>query len=218
MNKPVVIVGAGRHGCLLAETLAKSKTAGSVAGFLDDTKPADSTVLGYRVLGKFSLVQDAAFVRDYAWLVAIGDNLDRSNLCRSLANADASFVNAIHPTAEVSQAATLGRGVFIGQFASVGSHTTVGDWACIQPHAMLGAEVRVSEGAFIGAGSMVMAGVSMGARSFLGVAAVVCDEASVGADCVVGAKSLVISDVPDGGTVCGIPARPAPLTRRPFKR
>src|SRR3954462_4455303 len=105
MNPPTVVVGAGRHGRNVAEILERTATACVLAGFLDEAKPAGSTVLGHPVLADFSAMRDPTFVRDHTWIVAFGDNLLRLELFRLLADSNAAFVNAIHPTAQISRAA-----------------------------------------------------------------------------------------------------------------
>jgi sugar O-acyltransferase (sialic acid O-acetyltransferase NeuD family) len=218
MNKPIVIVGAGRHGRLVAETLEKHEAPHPIAGFLDDTKPVNEDVIGYPVLAGFAAMRDPAFVRDHTWFVAIGDNTIRTNLCRTLADGGADFLNVIHPNADISRTATIGRGVFLSGFNKVGSRTRVGDWVVLGAYTCLGLDISIGEGAFSGPGVIVVGGVSIGARSFLGAGAVVSNEVSIGADCVVGANSLVLRDLPDGVTAHGIPARAAPLKRRPLQR
>lgn len=218
MNKPVVIVGAGRQGRNIAEILEAAESAAPVAGFLDDTKPAGEKIIGHSVLDDFAAMRDPAFVLDHAWIVAIGDNLVRRDLCRALAEAGATFVSAVHRTAQISRMATLGRGLFIGPLSSVGADSMIADWVALEAHVRVGVDVRIGEAAFLGPGTLVTGGSSVGARSFLGAGTVVSNEVSVGADCVVGANSVVVRDLPDGSTAYGSPARPASLTRRPFKR
>jgi sugar O-acyltransferase (sialic acid O-acetyltransferase NeuD family) len=218
MTKPVVIVGAGRQGRNIAEILEAGQGTGPLAGYLDDTKPVGERVLGHPVLDGFAALRDPAFVRDHAWVVAIGDNLIRRDLSRALADAGAAIVSAVHRTAFISRAATLGRGLFIGPLSSVGTGSTIEDWSVIEGHGRVGADVHIGEAAFLGPGTLITGGSSIGASAFLGAGTVIGNTVSVGANCVVGANSFVIHDLPDGTTAYGSPARPAPLTLRPFKR
>jgi sugar O-acyltransferase (sialic acid O-acetyltransferase NeuD family) len=216
ITKPVVIVGAGRQGRNVADVLeAQTK---KIAGYLDDTKPKGVLVFDYPVLDGLSAIEDRAFVLDYAWIVAIGDNYVRDNLYRKLDGLGATFVNAIHPSAQISRGANLGRGLFIAACTVAHTGSIIGDWALVGGHAFFGVDARVSEAAFIGNGVILSAGASVGARSFLGSGAILSNDASVGADCVVGAGSLVMKELADGTTAYGIPARPAPLGRHPFSR
>jgi len=218
MTKPVVIVGAGRQGRNIAEILEQTETSALLTGFLDDTKPAGSTILGYPVIAGFARMREPAFVRDHSWIVSLGDNLSRSELCHSLADAGADFVNAIHPSVQISRSAIIGRGVFIGAFSIVLTGGVIGDWVAIDVHTVVGSDLRIGEAAFIGPGSTLTGGSSVGARAFLGAGTTVSNNVVIGADCVVGANSLVLRDVPDGASASGIPAQPARLRRRPLMR
>jgi sugar O-acyltransferase (sialic acid O-acetyltransferase NeuD family) len=174
--------------------------------------------LGYPVLGQFSAMRDQAFVRSHAWFVAIGDNSIRCDLCHALADMGASFANVIHPSAQISRRATLGRGLYIGPCAVASMGSILGDWVIMGAQAYLGVEGCVGNGAFLGHGTILSGGTSIGARSFLGSGTIVSNDASVGDDCVVGASSLVIGTLPDATTAYGVPAKPAPLRRQPFRR
>jgi sugar O-acyltransferase (sialic acid O-acetyltransferase NeuD family) len=218
MIKPIVIVGAGRQGRVIFDVFDNDDAASPVAGYLDDTKPVGEKVCGRPVLGGFAAMSDRAFVHDHAWVVAIGDNLIRQTLCRTLLDAGATMVNAAHPSARISRAATLGQGLYIGPLSSLGPGCTIGDWATMEGHGRVGGDVRIGEAVFLAPGVMVTGGSSIGARSFLGAGTIVSNNVAVGVDCVVGANSTVVRDLPDGTTAYGSPARPAPLTRRPFKR
>jgi sugar O-acyltransferase (sialic acid O-acetyltransferase NeuD family) len=218
MTKPIVIVGAGRQGRVIVDVFDNDEAGSPVAGYLDDTKPVGEKVCGHPVLNGFAAMHDRAFVLDHAWIVAIGDNLIRENLCRTLVEVGATMINAVHPNARISRAATLGQGLYIGSFSSVGPGSAIGDWATIEGHGRVGAEVRIGDAAFLAPGVMVTGGASIGARSFLGAGTIVSNNVTVGIDCIVGANSTVVRDLPDGTTAHGSPARPAPLTRRPFKR
>ena len=215
-TKPVVIVGAGRQGRNVADVLETIRA--KIAGFLDDTKPKGTPVFDYPVLDGLSAIDDRSFVLDHAWIVAIGDNYAREKVYRKLDSQGGSFVNAIHPSTQISRGTTLGRGLFIAPGTVTHTGTTIGDWALIGGHAFFGVDARVDEASFVGNGVILSAGASVGARSFLGSGAILSNDAVVGADCVVGAGSLVMKELADGTTAYGMPARPAPLRRQPFSR
>lgn len=218
MSKSVVIVGGGRHGRVVLDVFDNDEAVSPIAGYLDDTMPVGEKIYGHPVLNGFAAMHDRAFVLDHAWFVALGDNVVRRDLCRTLADAGATIVNAIHPSAQISRRATLGRGVYVGPFASIGPGAAIGDWTIIEGHGRLGTNIRVGEAAFLGAGVTLTGESSVGDGSFLGAGTIVSNKISVGADCVVGANSTVIRHLPDGITASGSPAQPKPLTRRPFKR
>jgi sugar O-acyltransferase (sialic acid O-acetyltransferase NeuD family) len=215
MTFPIVVVGAGRHGRGSADILESQGL--SVAGYVDDTRPKGEMVSGFPVLGGFAQMRDPAFVRDHSWFVAIGDNETRKNLCRALADAGANFANVVHPLASVSRRATLGRGLYFGACTTVQTGAHIGDWVLFGAHVYVGVDGRIGEAAFIGHGVIISAGTSIGAGTFLGSGVTLSNNASVGIDCVVGANSLVMRSMPDDTTAYGVPARPAPLKRKPFK-
>jgi sugar O-acyltransferase (sialic acid O-acetyltransferase NeuD family) len=204
----VVIVGAGRQGRNVADILAAEATRPPVAGYLDDTKDAGTIVERHAVLGPFAWMDDPGFVARHAWMVALGDNLARQDISRRLAARGADFINAIHPTAVVSEFASLGRGVFVNTFSRVGGGARLGDWSLIEGLTWVGVDVEFEEAARCGPGCVIAGPSVIGARTFLGAGAVVSNNIRVGSDCIVGANAAVVRDLADGVRAYGVPARP----------
>lgn len=216
MSKPLVIVGGGRFARVIFDVIDGDRAANPVAGFLDDTMPVGTQVCGFPVLAGFSAMRDHAFVRDHAWFVALGDNIVRKDIGHALADAGGTIVNLVHPSAYISRRATLGKGIYIGPFQSLGPGAVIGDWVIVEGHGRFGVEARAEEGAFIGAGVVLTGNSSVGAGSFMGAGVVVGNKVAVGAGCVIGANSTVLRNLPDGVTAAGSPAQPKSMTRRPF--
>ncbi len=61
----------------------------------------------------------------------------------------------VHPTAIVSQSATLGAGVRIGPYAIVGDRCEIGDGAVVETHAVLEQNVKLAADVIIGVGSVI---------------------------------------------------------------
>jgi sugar O-acyltransferase (sialic acid O-acetyltransferase NeuD family) len=215
MSKPLVIVGAGRFARVVLDTI-DAADAIDFAGFLDDTMPVGTKICGFPVLNAFAAMHDKTFVHAHAWFIALGDNTVRKELGRALMEAEATIANLIHPSARISRRASLGRGIYIGPFESLGPGAKVGDWVIVEGHGRFGVDAQVGEGAFLGAGVVLNGNCAVGTSSFLGTGTIVSNKVSIGADCIVGANSTVVRDLPDGTTAVGSPARPKPLTRRPF--
>lgn len=117
--------------------------------------------------------------------------------------------------------------VTLGDFAIIGSHAFVGRGTTV------GAGSRIQSGAFICRNAVIGSGVFVGPHAVLtddknpragnaayraeppvlkdgcsiGAGAVVLPGVTVGRDAMVGAGAVVVRDVPDGGTVMGVPAR-----------
>jgi sugar O-acyltransferase (sialic acid O-acetyltransferase NeuD family) len=141
---------------------------------------------------------------DVPVVLAVGINGERAELARLL---DASFGQAIHPSAIVAASASIGEGtvllhgsivqanarigrhVLINTAASVDHDCVVEDYAHISPHATLSGHVRVGEGTHVGAGAVVIPKITIGRW------------------CRVGAGAVVVRDLPDHCTAVGNPAR-----------
>jgi len=92
-----------------------------------------------------------------------------------------------------------GPGLYFGHFGGV--------W--INPNVKLGKQVSILNGVTIGQGGQgATAGVpTIGDFVYIGPHAVIVSKLKVGNGCVIAANSLVVTDIPDGATAIGVPAR-----------
>lgn len=203
--KALAIVGAGRHGRVVAEC-AELLGCSRIGLFYTDTVPSerpDPWVLEGR--------QDALMARRGefdAFVVAIGDNARRLAVHSDLKAAGLEAKTLVHPRAILSAYATVGVGsvLLAGACAVVGAR--LGEAVIINTAATVDHDCVLGDGVHVSPGAHLAGGVRVGERSWIGIGAVVRQGVSIGRDAVIGAGAVVVRDVPDGVTVVGNPARP----------
>jgi sugar O-acyltransferase (sialic acid O-acetyltransferase NeuD family) len=207
MAKPLIIVGAGRHGRVVAETAAAAGVP--IRGFLDDTKAAGTTVNGVAVLGGLRLLDDRALLAEHVFVVAIGDQQARRRLSLQIAAAGGRLAVLQHPSCVVSPSATIGEGSVLIAGTIVNANTNVGRFCILNTGCALDHDTVLADGVQVGPGARLAGNVTCGEDAFIGTGAICIPRVTIGARAVVGAGAVVIADVPAGVTVVGNPARSA---------
>lgn len=179
----VAIVGAGGYGRTALDVLLAAGFGAWILGFYDDAhKALEDKVRGFPVLGDIAMLKSMLSVETVQVIVAITDNKDRLRIANSIRGLGGQFTTAIHPTAYVSDEATIGDGCVVTAGAVVHPNSAVGSHCYLGPHSLVDRDARVGAGAWISAGAILGVGGSIGARSLLGQ------------NCSVGRKAVVADD------------------------
>ena len=150
MKKRLLIVGAGQHGHVVAET-AKAIGWASIS-FLDDHCQ--------EAVGKLKDLEEISKQYDGV-VVSIGDNKTRQNILQRLEICEVPVVSIIHPRAFISPTAKIGRGSIILPGATVHTNSMIGDGcilsigALVDHNTVVGSFCHIDTGAVIGAGKQV---------------------------------------------------------------
>ena len=205
MSKPIVILGTGGHARVVADVCRAANR--SIAGFVDSSRSKGEPVGFGTVLGPDSLLADRAFARAHEFLIGIADVNARRRLARRIVDCGGELTTVIHPRAVVgtdveigagtvlvacsvvNTGARIGEGVIINTAATVDHDVIIGDFVHVAPGAHLAGSVRCRDSAFVGLGALVIQGITLGAG------------------CTVGAGAVVVTNVGEGETVVGCPAR-----------
>ena len=142
MNK-VLIIGAGSHGRVVAET---AEACGYNVAFLDDQP-------GVNVVGSLDEIEQYASQYDGV-IVSIGDNEKRKELLKKITNP----ITLIHPRSYISLTASIGKGTIILPGAVVNTRAVIGKGCIISIGALIDHDSVVGDYCHINAGAVIEAG------------------------------------------------------------
>jgi UDP-perosamine 4-acetyltransferase len=204
-------LGAGGHAKVMLEILLLDPQL-EICGLLASS-PGEigRTLCGVGVIGEDGLLPSLVQQGVTHAFIGVGSTANsetRRGLYERATRAGLTMLSAVHPSAVISPSATIGAGatimagVIVNASARIGANVILNTGAIVEHDAVVGDHCHIAPGATVGGG------VSIGPGSHIGIGAVVRQGQRIGSNAVVGAGAVVVSDVADGETVIGVPARP----------
>ncbi|CAM3876552.1 acetyltransferase [Castellaniella denitrificans] len=210
MPRRLTILGASGHGKVVAETALASDWA--EVEFYDRAWP-DKQRVGRWVIAGDDAALWAGLVYKDGVVVAIGDNRTRLVLLERLRQAGAQLVSIVHPMACISGSAELGEGTVVMAGAIVNADAVVGEGGILNTGCSVDHDCILGEAVHISPGARLAGDVHVGDQAWIGIGASVRQGVRIGSGVIVGAGAVVVSDVADGLTVVGVPAKSMPAVR-----
>jgi sugar O-acyltransferase (sialic acid O-acetyltransferase NeuD family) len=203
--KTLLVIGAGGHGRVVADVAMCMQTWDRIA-FADDRGAALGQPLGLEVVGSSADVVHLAPHFD-AMAVGIGNATARMRLLQQIKALGHPLPLIVHPSAYVSRFARLGAGTVIFPQAAVNAGALLGDGCIVNTGATVDHDCQLADGVHVCPGAHLAGDVHVGARCWIGIGACVREGMRIGADACVGAGGVVVTHIPSGLTVTGVPAR-----------
>ncbi|WP_337996590.1 acetyltransferase [Oleispirillum naphthae] len=208
MSAPLIVIGAGGHGRVVADL---ARAAGfAVAGFLD---PAP-TLRGAEVDGLPVLGDDAYLASAAPGSVLLANGVGgagkpeiRRAVFERFAAAGHLFPALVHPCAHTAGNVTFDPGCQVMAGATLQTGVQVGVNALVNTGAVIDHDCRIGAHAQVAPGAVLCGGVTVEDDAHVGAAACVIQCLCVGAGAMVAAGAVVIRDVPPQARVAGVPAR-----------
>lgn len=205
-NKDIYIVGAGTYGEAMYEL---AKLLGyKVKGYYDeDDKKQNSIVMGVKVIGKFSELEDSK-VKGRQFIVAIGNNKVRNKIMTKINDLAGITPTLIHPTAVISESAIIGKGVYIQGNTYIWTKVKISDFCIISPNVVICHHTKLGKGCLISNVSGVGASINVGENVFVGMGStIVTGMKTIGDNSIIGAGAVVLKDCESNGVYAGVPAK-----------
>lgn len=201
----LLVVGAGGHGKVVADAALETGKWNAIV-FLDDAWPEKMKNGRWDIQGKIDQMVECKDRCAHA-VVAIGNNKLRLELQFKLVAAGFDVATIIHPTAYVSRFAKLGIGSVVFANAVINTDAVVGEAAIINTSATVDHDCVLGMGVHVAPGANIGGGVTVGDFSWIGIGASVKHYLAIGSEVIIGAGAAVISDIDNGVTAVGVPAR-----------
>lgn len=206
-RKQIFIVGAGSVGGHVASNPELYGLEDFDFIFLDDDpKKIGQQFVGFPVLDRVNyllkvtqptkVIVGIAFPKIKEFIVT--QLKENPNLC---------FPTLVAQKAWVSNGVTLGEGCIIYPHCSINYGAEVKNYVVMNMNCALGHHVKVGSYTSLAPGVNLGGHTQVGDRTELGIGAATKQFISIGSDCVVGGNAMVVSTVPNGLVVKGIPAK-----------
>lgn len=213
-NRPrqLVILGAGGSAREIFGIFGDLKRCGQLAhtfaGFSADYTPNESLIsdLGSTFLGPPESVALEPSTVDF--LPAVGDAELRQRLYTRGIQRGWRAISAVHPSASIGPRVTIGDASVVYPGTVITTNVELGVGTQINSLCAIGHDSRLGDFVTLSQGVSVAGRVSIGEGVWLSTRSTVGPDLTLGARAIVGAGAVVLTDVSNGTTVIGTPARP----------
>lgn len=204
MDDKLLIIGTGGHGKAVLDCVLASRAYASISFATN----ADEhwCMSGFPVVDERSLTPDSIACDYSAVVVAIGDNSVRLEKLRKLSGAGANLPVMIHPSAQVSRFARIGRGTVVLANAVVNAFAEVGTGCILNTASVVEHDCVVGDGAHLSPNSALGGGTRVGERVWLCIGSNVADHVNIASDSILAAGSCLVHDAEEPGLYAGVPA------------
>lgn len=190
--KQVVILGAGGHARVIADTVRAC--GDEVVAFLDDASDA---------VGSSGPITDCMKYSDCEFIIGIGNAAVREKLSA----LSLKWYTAVHPSAVISDSAEISEGTVVMPNAVINAGARIGRHCIINTCAVVEHDNIIEDFAHVSVGAKLGGTVSVGRSAWIGIGSTVSNNLKICGGCMIGAGAVVIDDITEKGTYVGVPAK-----------
>ncbi len=203
--KKIALIGQGGHAKVITDMIHANKCYEIVAVFDDKyeylSKEQDICY------GPIPSIKETIGEIGFKLVIAIGNNAVRKRIVQQLELKDESYETIIHPTAVVSESASIGFGTVIMPKAVINADTVIGSHVIVNTAAVIEHDNQIGNFAHISPNATLTGTVFINEGTQIGAGAIVIPNQKIGEWSIIGAGATVIHDIPSFCTVVGSPAR-----------
>lgn len=209
MNK-IAIFGAGGFGrevaCLLRKINEETPTWDFVGFYDDGLEKGTATDYG-PVLGGMAELNAVDY--PLSVVMAIGSPKSIKNVVEQIHNPHIQFPNIISPDAKWLDAKSvkMGKGNVVAMGNYFSCNVAIGNFNMLVGFTTIGHDSRLGDFNCLMPGVRVSGNVSIGNGDLIGCSAIILQGLTLGSDFTIAAGSTVMSNIKDGGTYLGCPAK-----------
>lgn len=209
MERDIVIIGVGgfaKEILFLLERNNEDYKQWNILGFVDNTLPPKTEILGYSVLGNDEWL--IAQKREICVVCAVGNpKLKAKILAKFLDKENLSFPNLIDNSVIISKHVKLGKGCIICAGSILTVNITFFDFVTINLDCTIGHDSRIGAYTTVYPGVHISGNVEIGSLSEIGTGSQIIQGIKIYDKVIVGAGSVLIRNIDNSCTVVGNPAR-----------
>ncbi len=209
MNKTIYVLGVGHNTPVFINLALDCGYEIKGLYHYDDSRTGQIDH-DYMIIGSFEDLFAMKDLRGMNFLLSMGNNEIRSELCNRLRALGGYIPSLIHPTAVISRFTRISEtGVIISPFTYIQADTVVEENTIILSHVNISHTNVIGKNCFIAGGSMIGAYTTIADNVFIGQGVLTISDKvkNIGAHSYVGAGSLLTHDVEEYTMVVGRPAK-----------
>ena len=207
--KNIVIFGSGGHAKVIVDIIEKQGEF-NIAGFIDGYREKNTVLMGYKVLGGESSLEDIV-VSDkiYGGIIGIGDNSIRAKVRDKIIKTipNFKFVNCLHPKSILGKDVTLGVGNVVMAGAIINSSSRINNHCILNTNSSIDHDCLMSNFSSIAPNATVGGKVKIGDYSAIGIGVNIFNNVNIGHNCIIGGGSLVCHDTNENSIYYGSPSK-----------
>jgi acetyltransferase EpsM len=212
MKKIIIIGGIGNGTVALStiEDINKEKKEWEILGFFNDFEK--EPINDFPIIGKIDKESALKYLKynDVYFLYTLISTKFNHKYIFKLHDLNIPikrYATIVHPTAVVSKFATIGFGVSIQPFVSVGPNVRIGNHIQIYAQSLIGHNSTLDDYSYVANNACIGASVHLKEGAYLGTNCSTLENITIGKWGLVGIGSVVIKDVPDFAKVVGNPSK-----------
>jgi acetyltransferase EpsM len=205
--KNIIIVGAGGHAAELVDYIThynkvwEDHNQINLIGLLDDEK---SNFDHYEYQKPFlGPIKDHEIRLDVEYLMGIANLKFRKQIVEEFESKGAVFTGFVHPTAQISPSAKIGKGVVISHSTSLGPKVDIGDHTIINSRCTIGHDTHIGKFNFISPIVALSGNTKIGENNLIGTNVITIPGTEIGDNNKIGAGVVLFFNVASNKTIVG---------------